>query len=65
MVFEHRERGSAVLLNFGFGIRLRWLSAKFIAALPAQLDGRGAASEKTAPLVCGKQDAARHAHRQL
>ena len=37
----------------------------FHRTTPAQLDGRGAASEKTAPLVFGSQDAARHAHRQL
>src|SRR5580704_3264966 len=52
---------SAVLMEFDLDIRPRALSAKFIAALPAQLDGRGAASEKTAPLMCGSQDAARHA----
>src|SRR5271168_4125565 len=43
------NENSAVLLNFGFDIRPRGLPTKFIAALPAQLDGRGAASEKTAP----------------
>src|ERR1700722_17912080 len=59
------NENSAVLLNFCFDIRPRGLLAKFIAALPAQLDGRGSSSEKTAPLVCGNQDAARHAHRQL
>src|ERR1700677_1944495 len=59
------NENSAVLLNIGFDIRPRGLPTKFFAALPAQLDGRGAASEKTAPLVCGSPDAARHAHRQL
>jgi hypothetical protein len=52
-------------MEFDFDIWPRGRSAKFIAALRAQLDGRGAASEKTAPLMCGSQDAARHADRQL
>jgi hypothetical protein len=45
------NENSAVFLNFGVDIRPRGLSEKFIAALPPQLDGRGAASEKTAPLA--------------
>jgi hypothetical protein len=40
-------------------------TAAFIATSRAQLDGRGAASEKTAPLRNGRRDATRHADRQL